>query len=62
MQRVEGVEGVDLDAFYLSTEPVALAERLPARTAQWNQTHTGIEPAELLLINPYGVKLSEMKA
>jgi predicted phage baseplate assembly protein len=62
MQRVDGVEAVDLDAFYLSTEPVALAERLPARTAQWNQTHTGIEPAELLLINSYGVKLSELKA
>jgi predicted phage baseplate assembly protein len=61
MQGVEGVDAVDLDKFYFSAGAESLQTRLPARTAQWNETHSGIRPAELLLVNPREIQLTEMQ-
>ncbi|HEV2805970.1 MAG TPA: putative baseplate assembly protein [Chthoniobacterales bacterium] len=59
-QSVDGVEAVDLDYFYLSGRAATLEERLAARVAGWDHSNAAIQPAELLLINPRGVQLTEM--
>ena len=61
MQRVDGVEAVDLDMFHFSSKAASLEKRLPARVAQWNETHSLIRAAELLLVNPREIQLTEMK-
>jgi hypothetical protein len=61
MQRVDGVEAVDLDMFHFSSKAASLEKRLPARVAQWNETHSVIRAAELLLVNPREIQLTEMK-
>lgn len=58
MQDVAGVTAVDLDALYLSTEPPALNDTLPARGARLEESV--IVPAELLTIHPAGIVLTEM--
>lgn len=62
MQGVEGVDAVDLDQLYLSSKVATLEDRLPARTAGWDQANTTVHPAELLLVNPREIKLTEMPA
>jgi hypothetical protein len=62
MQGVEGVDAVDLDQLYLSSNVAKLEDRLPARTAGWDQANTTVHAAELLLINPREIKLTEMPA
>lgn len=60
MQRVEGVVAVDLDTLHRSADAVSLDVYLPARRAHWNAG--AIAAAELLLVNPNGITLTEMSA
>lgn len=60
MQKVAGVIAVDLDALHLSSSAVSLESRLVARTAEWDETQTVIRGAELVLVNPREINLSEM--
>jgi hypothetical protein len=62
MQGVEGVDAVDLDALYLSSNAATLENRLPVRTAGWNSVDGTVCAAELLLVNPRAVQLTEMPA
>jgi baseplate J-like protein len=62
MQGVDGVDAVDLDKFYLSSHPATLENRLPARTAAWDHANTTVRAAELLLVNPREIQLTEMPA
>ena len=62
IQGVEGVAAVDLDTLHFSSNVAALAGRLPARTAGWNAAHNAIQAAELLLVNPGEIQLTEMPA
>jgi hypothetical protein len=62
MQGVEGVDAADLDKLYLSSNVATLENRLPARTAGWDQANTTVHAAELLLVNPREIKLTEMPA
>ncbi|MCC7373480.1 MAG: putative baseplate assembly protein [Verrucomicrobiales bacterium] len=62
MQGVEGVLAVDLDRLHLSGHPPNLQDRLPARGADWNEAHSAIRSAELLLIDPREIRLTEMKS
>ena len=58
---VEGVIAVDLDALHAVTEGASspsLASRLIARPARWEAGDVAL--AELLLINPAGITLTEM--
>jgi hypothetical protein len=59
MQAVAGVDAVILDKFYFSSRPQTCQLRLPARTARWNNTHQVILPAELLLMNPREIQLTQ---
>ncbi len=56
-QKVAGVVAVDLDKLHFHGSS-SLQQRLPAGIAQW-QGHQ-IKPAELLTINPDGIKLTPM--
>lgn len=56
-QAVAGVVAVDLDKLYFDGTSTP-QERLPARVAHWQINQ--IKPAELLTINPSGIKLTEM--
>lgn len=58
MQGVEGVVAVDLDALYLDGQSSVLNDALPARRAHWDRG--AIQPAELLIIHPEGMVLTEM--
>jgi hypothetical protein len=60
MQGVEGVDAVDLDRFHFSSSAASLQTRLPARTARWNNRI--ISAAELLLVNPREIQLTEMQS
>jgi hypothetical protein len=62
IQGVEGIDAVDVDKFYLSSKPATLENRLPVRAAGWDQTNIAIRPAELLLVNPREIQLTEMPA
>jgi hypothetical protein len=62
IQGVEGVDAVDVDRFHLSSKPATLENRLPVRTADWNQANAVVDPAELLLVNPREIQLTEMLA
>jgi predicted phage baseplate assembly protein len=62
IQGVEGVDAVDLDKLYLSSSAATLEERLPARTAGWDQANSVVRPAELILVNPREIQLTEMPA
>ena len=60
-----GVVAVDLDELHVVDDdgnPVddVLSMVLTAETARWNSTATAILPAELLLVNPSGITLSEL--
>ncbi|HEY5756514.1 MAG TPA: putative baseplate assembly protein [Steroidobacter sp.] len=58
MQSVPGVVAVDLDALYSSTAASALITTLTARSALWDGV--AIAPAELMMLHPVGVVLTEM--
>ncbi len=58
MQRVEGVEAVDLDALYMKGEPPGLSTYLTASRA--HQDKGSPLPADLLTLNPEGIELKEM--
>lgn len=62
MQGVEGVDAVDLDALYFSSNAATLENRLPARTAGWDDANSLVRAAELLLVNPRSIQLTEMPA
>ena len=62
MQGVEGVDAVDLDTLYLSSMPATLENRLPAHIAGWNNADGTVRAAELLLVNPRAIQLTEMPA
>lgn len=64
LQSVAGVVAADLDKLYLVTDSSGPAQfappaALPAQIARWNGAATAA--AELLLLNPAGVALTEMK-
>jgi len=58
IQGVEGIIAVDLDLLYRDGQAENLNPILPAATA--SRSGTIYSPAELLLIHPYGVELTEM--
>lgn len=62
IQRVEGVDAVDVDKLYLSSLAATLENRLPVHTASWDPVHAVVHPAELLLVNPREIQLTEMPA
>jgi hypothetical protein len=62
-----GVIAVDLDELHMVDEdgnPVGelLSTVLTVETARWNSSQTAILPSELLIVNPGGIKLSEIKS
>jgi hypothetical protein len=62
MHRVAGVTAIDLDVLHLVTDaavPAKPASLLPARGARWEKGSIAL--AELLLLNPAGVELTEMQ-
>ncbi|MGI9182861.1 MAG: putative baseplate assembly protein [Longimicrobiaceae bacterium] len=64
IHSVEGVVAVDLDALHLATEAGtgtgSLSTLLPARGARWEAGEVAL--AELLLLNPAGIELTEMQS
>lgn len=60
MQRVPGVVAVDLDHLNVNGSE-ALEAYLPAELATWDAHEKTITAAELLMVNPHGITLSEMK-
>ncbi|MEW6495536.1 MAG: putative baseplate assembly protein, partial [Cyanobacteriota bacterium] len=58
MQNVEGVIAVDLDALYPSGRSKALVQSLPAFQARSDPQTNQVYPAQLLLLNPAGIKLA----
>ncbi|MBL9135494.1 MAG: putative baseplate assembly protein [Verrucomicrobiales bacterium] len=61
MQGVEGVLAVDLDRLHFSGQAPGLEDRLPSRGPDWNDAHNAIRSAELLLVDPREIRISEMK-
>ncbi|RCJ29437.1 putative baseplate assembly protein [Nostoc minutum NIES-26] len=60
IQKVSGVIAADLDELYLPPNTGGLNSVLAADIAHWDDTTKTIELAELLLVNPVGISLSEM--
>ena len=58
MQRVKGVIAVDLDK--LDGVDPHQQPRLPAHIARWDQNNMSIKPAELLIVHPDEIQLTEM--
>ncbi len=59
---VQGIEGVDagyLDALYLTGQNETKSDRLASRRARWEGDK--VMPAELLLIDPAGISVEEIK-
>jgi len=66
IQNVAGVVSSDLDQLYYVTDPNGPAQAAPAsflesKPASWPSASGNIEPAQLLLINPVGIALTEVK-
>jgi predicted phage baseplate assembly protein len=61
MQRVPGVIAVDLDWLHSSDQPSALLPFLSAGLATWDAGKKTSVAAELLMVNPNGITLFEMK-
>jgi predicted phage baseplate assembly protein len=62
MQAVPGVVAVDLDRLHHVTDDPALASILPAASARWDASSGVVRPAQLLLVHPAGVTLTELRA
>ena len=62
IQRVEGVQAVDLDKLYLTGQASELKELLAANIAYWDPSMTPptIKLAELLTIHSTGIQLKDM--
>jgi hypothetical protein len=68
-QSVPGVIAIDLDQLYRyqdgesppDPDEQIVPEVLDANSACWNKKDNTIQPAQLLLINPVGINLEEMK-
>jgi predicted phage baseplate assembly protein len=58
IQRVEGIVAVDLDLLYRDGQTEILNTILSAANA--SRSGTIFSPAELLLVHPYGIELTEM--
>ena len=58
LQPIEGMIAVDLDALYRLGSSKTLEQILPADRARWNEAIAQIDPAQLLLINPDGIRLT----
>jgi hypothetical protein len=67
IHEVDGVVAVDLDVLAPYSEEAAVVPdpadtlAVAAHPARWNSETRGIDPAELLLINPVGIRIEEMK-
>jgi hypothetical protein len=59
IQKVQGVIATDLDRLYRVIDPPGLQQVLLSATAR--RQDNDIEPAQLLLLNPAGITLVEMK-
>ncbi|MDJ0579761.1 putative baseplate assembly protein [Crocosphaera sp.] len=57
MQKVEGVIAVDLNALYQSDRSKVLNQSLSASLAYYDPRTNQTKPAQLLLINPSGIRL-----
>lgn len=60
VHTVEGVIAADIDALFLSGEAESLSAVLRAALPSW--TGGDVTPAELLLVDPEGIEISEMEA
>jgi hypothetical protein len=60
IQKTKGVIFVDIESLYLSSEGEALNQILTADSA--HVENNVIQPAQLLLINRFGIKLQEVQA
>ncbi|MGL5941730.1 MAG: putative baseplate assembly protein [Waterburya sp.] len=58
MQSSEGVIAVDLDTFHRLDLPLSLEQSLPSLPARWDTANNRILPAQLLLLNPAGIRLN----
>ena len=58
IQKVEGVTAVDLDALYQSVRSKALNQSLSASLARYDPINNQILPAQMLLLNSAGIKLT----
>ncbi len=58
LQAVPGVVAVELDALFRTGTPRELAEYIPARPATWDSTAGRLRPAEIVMIDPDGIRLS----
>jgi photosystem II stability/assembly factor-like uncharacterized protein len=58
IQAISGVIAVDLDALYLRNLPKRLEQRLVALPARLEVDSGIIKPAQLLLLNPAGIRLT----
>ena len=58
IQKVEGVTAVDLDALYQSVRSKALNQSLSASLARYDPITKQIRPAQMLLLNSAGIKLT----
>jgi photosystem II stability/assembly factor-like uncharacterized protein len=56
IQQIEGVVAVDLDALYQTDRSKALEQSLTALTARYDLQAKVAYPAQLLLLNPAGIK------
>jgi hypothetical protein len=60
IQEIAGVIFVDIDALYFSSQGKSLNQILSASIA--HVKNDIIQPAQLLLINTFGISLQEVKA
>ena len=60
IQRVNGVDAVDLDSFFIAAIGDTGADMLPAQTAHWDDALGRPAPAQLLLVNPREISVTEM--
>jgi predicted phage baseplate assembly protein len=58
LQPIVGIIAVDLDALYRLGGSRSLEQGLTAQQARWNEATGQIDPAQLLLLNPGGIRLT----
>jgi predicted phage baseplate assembly protein len=57
IQAIAGMVAVDLDALYRRDLPRSLEPSLTALPARWDRASNQVLPAQLLLVNPAGIRL-----